>query len=307
MRLNTPSFPFAVSALVAMTLGVPSAAGGRPPPGTAPNPEIAYLDKGIRVMNADGTNSRLVIANVGAGSLLNDPSWSPSGQQLVFTGTFGGVHGIWTVNLDGTNVQLVTPTGEGIAWQPKWSPTPGPDGQSKIVFTEHVAGVNDVFVVNLDGTGRLNLTNSPGAYEFDAAWAGDGTRLVVTRELELVVLQLGLVGGSVAVVGETPLLATSAYPLAFPCWASTSDRVAFSALVSGRFRIHTLDTANPSSVPALLTPGSTGDERWATYSPDDSRLAFHRSGTNGGIFVINSNGTGQIRINAKGTKPCWKQ
>jgi Tol biopolymer transport system component len=281
--------------------------GGNAPP---PNPEIAYLDKGIRVMNADGTNKVLVIANVGSGSGLSDPAWSPDGQELVFTGTFDAIRGIWRVRLDGTERRLVTPLTGGTAWRPKWSPTPAPDGQPKIVFTDsELAGDKDVYSVNLDGSERQNLTSSPAVYEFDVAWAGDGTRLVVSRNHTLVLLELAASGGSIAVVSETLVYAKPGGASGFPpmqmCWANTREALAFceSDSASIGLNIKLLDvTALPATPYPLLVPNPSGDERWPSFSPDDSRLAYH----NGGIWVVNANGSGKVKISKSGSQPSWR-
>lgn len=52
-----------------------------------PNPEIAYSEAGIRVMNADGTNVRTVVP-LGRNEFATYPSWSAVGSQIVFDGQF---------------------------------------------------------------------------------------------------------------------------------------------------------------------------------------------------------------------------
>lgn len=294
-------------ALPACLLLVPTTMGWWTPP-PPPNPEIVYLDKGIRVMNADGSNKTLVIANVGSGSYLNNPDWSANGQKVVFTGLFNGVQGIWTVNLDGSNRTLVTPAPQSFSGNnPKWSPSPAPDGQEKILFTELVNGQNDVFLVNVNGTGRQNLTNSPAVDESWANWGGDGTRVVVIRNNndELAQLDLGMVGASIGILAESTLATAGAGHLASPSWANAHDWVTYVefTMASG-YRAMILDMTQLPLTPHQLLSSPTGDERWPSFSPDDSRLTFSR---NGAICVANNNGTGLVEIARKGSHPSWKR
>jgi Tol biopolymer transport system component len=296
------------SASLAQTRARPGGGGGggdAPPP----DPAIAYADNGISVMNADGTNARQLVS-LRRGDLARSPAWSPDSTEVVYWGRAGGVAGIRIVPVAGGASRLVTTTADASlpAW-PDWSPVPAPDGLHKIAYVERdlAAGSADIYLVNPDGTGRVNLTMSPEHYESGASWAPDGARLIVARDsVEVAVLEIGVVDGQLAVIGET------VYPLtdlsgAFPRWSKTGEDVAFCAWVDFRFRIALMNVADPFAVPTLLTSGPVTDERWASFSPDDSRLAFHRSGTGGGIFVINADGTGEVRISSRGSDPNWRR
>ncbi|MSR06553.1 MAG: hypothetical protein EXR93_05750 [Gemmatimonadetes bacterium] len=67
----------------------------------------------IFVMDASGANPRMV-AQHAAGQTFAHPRWSPDGAHLVF----GSADGIWTVNLDGTNLRLIIT--DRLATDPDW-------------------------------------------------------------------------------------------------------------------------------------------------------------------------------------------
>ncbi len=160
-------------------------------------------------MNADGSNASILFS----GSVYQ-PSWSPSGQFVVFTDqnsnslkildtstnavidvanglspsgakfspdnlkiTFiDNADNLYTINRDGTNLQTLT--GGVFLRDPRWSP----DG-TKIVFSMNPsAGSNpDVFIINSDGTSLINLTNTQFYYDQHPTWSPDGTKILFSE------------------------------------------------------------------------------------------------------------------------------
>jgi len=89
--------------------------------------KIAYIDgmgdwgNGLRVMDADGSNVRVLLdsdgeLSDGISNPLCDgaPVWSPDGSRLAFCGPGG----IWVIGADGSGLRKVIPHGE----KPNWSP-----------------------------------------------------------------------------------------------------------------------------------------------------------------------------------------
>lgn len=117
-------------------------------------------------MNANGTAQAELITlnNVG------HPTYSPDGSKILFhANPDGGAAGIYTVNADGSNLQLLAPLGT----VPEFSP----DG-TKIAFTRS----SDIFVMNAaDASGQVNLTNS-AASEFGPHWSSSGSRIIYSRD-----------------------------------------------------------------------------------------------------------------------------
>lgn len=275
--------------------------GGSTPP---PNPAIAYVDGGIKVMNEDGTNQRLVVS----GGSAHAPAWSPDNSELAYWGNHNYVRGIYRVRLDGTDRRLVTPfTSAYILWTyADWSPQPTLDGNHKIAYEDSFVpdGDIDIYVVNPDGTGKVQLTNTPDVWELYPVWLSDG-RLAFDRwdiGHELVVCELGLVDGQIAIVSETVADATGDHSELGA--AQTQATLAFNRVVGSNARVLLLDALGNMR---LLTAGTTGDERRASFSPSDAKLSFWRGGRKGGIFTINADGTGERKISSKGYEPRWKR
>jgi len=84
--------------------------------------QIAYfdhlLDSGsqLRVMNADGTDVRVLLE--GTGYHMYNLAWSPDGEQIAFGGGYRGSAGVFVVGADGSGPTLVVPGGADPYWSP---------------------------------------------------------------------------------------------------------------------------------------------------------------------------------------------
>ena len=128
---------------------------------------IAYASPaGLSVMNADGTDSSVVIDHGSA------PAWSPDGLQLAFQHYDSGANNyeIFVVDLNGTGLtNLTNDPGEDLS--PSWSP----DGSS-IAFQSNRDGMQQVFSMDADGSNPVNLTvGKPGN---DPDWSPDGSLIL---------------------------------------------------------------------------------------------------------------------------------
>lgn len=93
-------------------------------------------------------------ASVGVGAA--DLAVSPTGSHYVVAGIVGTTRGLYIVERDGSNPQLVL--ADSVASQPAWSP----DGE-KIAFRRWPIGAGaDVWIMNADGTDLVNLTADQG-------------------------------------------------------------------------------------------------------------------------------------------------
>jgi len=61
----------------------------------------------LMVMNADGSNQRVVLTETGVE--YENPDWSPDGKKLAFTrnSITGGESGIYVIHVDGTSLKKI--------------------------------------------------------------------------------------------------------------------------------------------------------------------------------------------------------
>jgi TolB protein len=111
--------------------------------------------------------------SVGRGSDNVSPSFSPDGRRIAFMSGRAGHPEIYTMDADGTNVDLLTPLAFGenpYRASPDWSP----DGRL-VAFQSMVAGNFQILTINLRDRSLKQLT-SDGRNE-DPSWAPDGRHL----------------------------------------------------------------------------------------------------------------------------------
>ena len=217
----------------------------------------------LYVVNADGSGLRLVAQRAGLGS---PPVWSPDGQRLIFSfsapgGNYLSGVGIYVVNVDGSGLQKLIPSGQSPAWSP--------DGQ-KIAFVRVVrvrpiapGGVEpdtEIYVVNADGSGQQNLTRNLAIYG-DPAWSPDGQKIAFERSYR-------------------------PYP------NSPSRRFQY------RTDLYVMN-ADGSEQQRLTRNPPRGDVPWQVFgllawSPDGQKMLFQRrlKGENWEVYVINADGSG---------------
>jgi Tol biopolymer transport system component len=127
---------------------------------------------GLYVMDPDGSNLQPIVEGVDWPSVLFF-SWSPQGDRLAFTSYGSKQEGIFTINADGTNPQLVF---EGSGGTVLWSP----DG-SQLLFDSNLG----VSVMNADGSGIRSLIAGGQMQTYETfRWSPDGTQILYVRPVE---------------------------------------------------------------------------------------------------------------------------
>jgi TolB protein len=126
-------------------------------------------------VNANGTGLTKVASDSAAA--LYYPIVSPDGQKIVAVrhpfGTQWGDARLYTMNIDGTNLKMLTDGWLGDA-EPAWSP----DG-TKLAFTcgNAYEYYRDICIVNADGTDRRGVVRWSGA-QANPSFSPDGTRII---------------------------------------------------------------------------------------------------------------------------------
>ena len=122
----------------------------------------------VWVAFADGSDQRMLTHEPG---IQYNPSWSPDGTQLVYTGGQGyGTYELYVINADGTNQRRLTHNTHH-EFLPAWSP----DG-ARIAFASDASGDYEIWVMRADGSDAKPLTRSPGL-DTRPAWSPDGSRI----------------------------------------------------------------------------------------------------------------------------------
>jgi len=136
------------------------------------------VDDGVDLYVAPAGGGQGHRLSVGRGSDNVSPSFSPDGRRIVFMSGRAGHPEIYTMDADGTNVDLLTPLDLGESAyraSPDWSP----DGRL-VAFQSRIAGNFQLMTVNLRDRSLRQLT-SDGRNE-DPSWAPDGRHVVFVSD-----------------------------------------------------------------------------------------------------------------------------
>jgi Tol biopolymer transport system component len=139
--------------------------------------------EGIYLMNADGTNQRLVVALDLMPISVSQIRWAPDGSRIAFvqvdrahsSSESEWISQIMVMNSDGSDVHPITGPEDDQATSFSWSP----DG-SRIVFTKQFLESDsrfgyDLYEIPAEGGDATRLTENGRALE--PAWSPDGTKI----------------------------------------------------------------------------------------------------------------------------------
>jgi len=98
-----------------------------------------------------------------------DPTWSPDGKRILFASDFRGSSQLYTVKLDGSDLQVITDL-PALRGRSDWSP----DGKYIVTYSGE-AWNRELYIMNADGTNLRQLTpgggNSQGpSFSPDGKW-----------------------------------------------------------------------------------------------------------------------------------------
>ena len=122
------------------------------------------VQPGMTSIKPDGTGAQ----SLGEG---HDPTLSPDGRFITYTGHEGGGVTVFVMNHDGSNKrQVVKEISKVGATFPNWSPD-----SKQIVYSFPVGDALELFIVNLDGSHPRQLTKFGGTSVCTpSAWSPDG-------------------------------------------------------------------------------------------------------------------------------------
>lgn len=135
-----------------------------------------YNNSSLYIMNADGSNQRLLTAVPGSDY---DPDWSPDGKRIAFTSLRDGNKDIYVLTLGtGAIERLTTVEGDVQAnSQPSWSPF-----GNLIVYTVKRFNAYQVWVMSDTGQGNVQIAHSgQDFWDFLPIWAPDDETILFSQ------------------------------------------------------------------------------------------------------------------------------
>ncbi len=201
----------------------------------------------------DVTHDRVVGRfRLGLNAILN-PTWSPDGSKIVFTGSDGGISDLYEVDSDGQNLRRLTDD-KYADLMPSWSP----DGRT-IAFTTDRGPTTDfttmrfgnmrIALYHLDTDSIEVLPEMDAGKNVNPVWAPDGRSLIFVSDRsgidDLFLYDLGsrevyqLTHAFTGITGITDLSPALS-------WARQADRLVFNYYEDGQYNVYAID--NPRSL-----------------------------------------------------------
>ena len=252
------------------------------------NPEIF-------VMDADGKKQRAATANR---SINNFPSWSPSGESILYTSYRSDNRPMLYISTRGrgTPGRILSSLGNMPQYRAVFHP-----GGRELAVVMSPAGSTEIYRVDLDGRNPRRLTENR-AIEISPTWSPDGRKLafVSDRSGSPQVYLMDSDGSDVKRLTFDGSYNTN------PAWSPDGRWIAYQNRVGGQFDIWLIDPEGGVNLPLVSHPRSDESPCW---SPDSRKIAF--SSTRRGsadIYLIDSSGDNLLRLtNTPGddTSPSW--
>ena len=212
-----------------------------------------------------------------------DPSFSPDGNQVVFSSTRDGNQEIYLVNLDGSNLRRLT-FNPGIDTHPAFSP----DG-TQILFTSNRENENaDVYVMNADGSAPVKVTNwDTNETAGPGSWSPDGTKIAFFSDHngkdDIYVLSAETIRPKVLLSNPQGNLGSTSY-------SPDGKRLLYTEELdnkAGALKLLDLETRQSTLLKRIEQPRTAVD-----WSPDGNWIAFSdRVNGNSDVFLIRRDGT----------------
>ena len=234
----------------------------------------------IYVMNADGSDQRLLLSNIGA--LDSAPAWSPDGKQIAFASRKRGRDfEICIVSVGDLNQTISSDAIRCLTdndfddLNPTWSPDGG-----QIAFSSSRNNSSEIFVVNVENANESQLTenNFP---DKDPTWSPDGKQFAFAsnRDGDFDIMLMNSDGSDLRSLTVNDSNEWS------PTWSPDNKQIAFISDRGGEHHLYVMeiDDSETRQLTSSLFPWND-DPAW---SPDGLKIAF-RSSRNGfvDIFIL---------------------
>jgi CxxC motif-containing protein (DUF1111 family) len=224
------------------------------------------------------------------------PAFSPDGSKIAFSANGG----IWVVNNDGTNPNLISFEGDST---PAWSP----DG-TKIAFSSTRTGVPQIFTMTPIGTEVTNLSNDPNGNDRMPTYSPDGTKIAFQRTPNGInpVGKIWTMNSNGSGQTQITLLLGNDER---PSYSPDGTTIAFSTNRDGNYEIYKVSASG--GLATRLTNNSASD-RNPSWAPDNSAIAFGSDRNSGlKIWAIGPDGSNPTQVNGNndlgGDQPAYSK
>jgi TolB protein len=226
-------------------------------------------------------------------------SWSPDGTTLIFEGDFATHAGIYTMSMDGGDIESLTP--RGLQGLPAYSP----DG-STIVFDRSLPNEDALWLMNAEGSGVRRLTHNRSA-DTSPVFSPDGTRVAFVREataFKSAVFVVNVDGSGLKQLTPWHFNVSSKLD-----WSPDGSRILISSPQTDRPGPSNVFTIRPdgAGLTKLTHETKPGVHDLADgFSPDGKKIIFAKTVDNGPfqVFVMNADGTA-VRQLTHGVDAHW--
>lgn len=228
------------------------------------------------------------------GSLQN-PAWSPDGNESVFTRFLNGYNKgpaeLWIHDLiSGRDRLLVRMIGHDCVSQPgsTWCAK-----TNEIIFSSDHEGRDQVYGIRADGRGLRRIALLPFHSCYEPSWSSDG------RSFVFEVHQQGRSGQIVICDrdGTCKPITPSKADCRQPNWSPNGRHIVYQGEFGGRWELYLYDVGVGAA--HCLTTGIPGDKTDATFSPEGGLIVFSGTRLDGsdGLMTMGIDGPPTRAIN----------
>lgn len=194
--------------------------------------EIYVRSEEIYLMNIDGTRRTRLTNNSFSDK---DPSWSPTGDKIIFASDREGNFEIYVMNPDGSNLQRLTNNG-AVDRYPAWSPR-----GDKIAFISDREGYDEIYIMNSNGLNPQKLTTLRRRV-WDLAWSPDAAKIVFSAKELSDYFHIYLINADGTGLRQ---LTFASGDQKNPSWSVDNSKIVYSSNETGPYQIYVLDISGP--------------------------------------------------------------